>query len=68
MGLRSFHIFFIVMSTVMSAGLGLWCFLSEAGRATSGSTTLGVVCLVAGVALAIYGVRFVKKLDEEGIE
>ncbi len=68
MGLRSFHLFFIVISTIMSVGIGFWCFLSDAGRELYGSSAIGAISLVAAVALAIYGVRFVKKLDEEGIE
>ncbi len=68
MGLRNFHIFFIVISTSMSVGFGLWCFLSDAGRESYGSSAMGAISLVAAVALVVYGIRFVKKLDEEGIE
>ncbi len=68
MGLRSFHIFFIVISTIMSVGIGFWCFLSDAGRELYGSSAMGAISLLAAVALVIYGIRFVKKLDEEGIE
>ena len=68
MGLRTFHIFFIVVSTLMSAGFGLWCFLSEGGRQLRGSWAMGGISLAAAVALVIYGVRFVKKLDREGID
>ncbi len=68
MGLRSFHLFFIMISTIMSVGIGFWCFLSDAGRKLYGSSAIGAISLLAGVALVIYGVRFVKKLDEEGIE
>ena len=68
MGLRNFHIFFIVISTIMSVGFGFWCFLSDAGRELYGSWAIGAISLLAAVALVIYGIRFVKKLDEEGIE
>ncbi len=68
MGLRNFHIFFIVISTIMSVGFGFWCFLSDAGREFYGSWAIGAISLVAAAALVIYGIRFVKKLDEEGIE
>ena len=68
MGLRSFHILFIVMATLLSAGFGLWCFLSDAGRELSGSTAMGAISLLAAVGLVVYGIKFVKKLDEEGID
>ncbi len=68
MGLRNFHIFFIVISTIMSVGIAFWCFLSDAGREVYGSSAMGAISLLAAVALVIYGFRFVKKLDEEGIE
>ncbi len=68
MGLRSFHILFIVMATLMSVGFGLWCFLSDAGRELGGSSAMGTISLLAAVGLVVYGVKFVKKLDEEGID
>ena len=68
MGLKNFHIFFIMISVVVTLGFGLWCFLTGAGRATEGSTIMGSLSLVASVGLVVYGYRFLRKLEREGIE
>lgn len=68
MGLRTFHLFFILVAVIASVGFGLWCFLTEDGRELAGSSIWGGVSIVVGVGLVIYGVKFMKKLDEEGIE
>ncbi len=68
MSLKHFHIFFIMISVVMAAGFGFWCFLTDVGSAVAGSTVMGAVSLVAAVGLVIYGIKFLKKLEKEGIE
>lgn len=68
MGLRTFHLFFIIVATAACIGFGLWCFLTQAGSEFSGSRVWGAISLLAGVGLVIYGIRFRKKLDKEGIE
>ena len=68
MGLKNFHIFFIMISVVTSLGFGLWCFFTEAGSALTGSKIFGSVSLAIAVALVIYGYKFLRKLDREGIE
>ena len=68
MSLKHFHIFFIMISVVMAAGFGFWCFLTDAGSAVAGSTVMGAVSLVAAVGLVIYGIKFLKMLEKEGIE
>jgi len=53
MSLRFFHIVFIVLAAVLAAGVGVWS-LQHSG------TALGVVCLAAAVALAVYGVWYTR--------
>lgn len=61
MSLKAFHIFFIVLSAVMCFGIGaarIGAFANEGGLAVLGQ---GVVALLAGAALLVYGRRFLKK-------
>ncbi len=62
MSLKAFHIFFIIVSTLLALGFGVWA-VDDFGR--SGSLvhlTLGVGSFVASVALVWYGVWFLRKL------
>jgi hypothetical protein len=62
MSLKHFHIFFIVASIALTAGFGLWCFLTEDGAALAGSKWMGSISLVAAVALVVYILRIPAKL------
>lgn len=68
MSLKNFHLLFIILAVIITAGFGLWCFFTEAGSKVTGSWAMGLVSLAAAVGLVIYGVKFLKKLDDEGIE
>ena len=59
MSLKAFHIFFIGVSVLCSFGFAYWLLQSEGdGLKIAGA----VVSFLAGVALIIYGNRFLKKL------
>jgi hypothetical protein len=68
MSLKTFHVLFIVVSVLLAAGFGLWCLVTEKGASVAGSMAMGIVSLVLALALAVYLVKFVKKLRREGIE
>ena len=55
MSLKAFHLFFIALSILLSAGCAAWAFLNGVERA------FGVSCAVVAVALVIYGFAFVRK-------
>ena len=55
MGLKSFHIFFIVLSIFLSGGFAAWAFVSGL------SPIIGILSLVATAGLILYGVAFLKK-------
>ena len=62
MSLKAFHLFFIVVSTLMAIGFGVWNFLnyfSPAGRGQD--LAWGCGSLAAAVALMIYEAYFLKK-------
>ena len=62
MSLKAFHIFFIVVSIVTTVGFGIWAALDFAQSGSWVHLSLGMGSLVASVALAFYGVWFLRKL------
>lgn len=68
MSLKHFHIFFIVLSTMLTAGFALWCFLADEGVALAGSKLMGTMSLIATVALLIYVIRVPLKLRSHGVQ
>jgi hypothetical protein len=66
MGLKAFHVFFIVVATltaVMFGAWGLWDF----GRTGKGGTlAMGILGFLAAAALVFYGLWFLRKLKDVG--
>lgn len=62
MSLKAFHILFITLSTLLAFGFGVWSLRSHATEPDTTLLTLGVLSLLVGVGLLIYGVRFYRKL------
>ena len=54
MSLKVFHIIFIVLATLLAAGCAAWAFANQVTPA------FGIASAITAVALAIYGVYFVK--------
>lgn len=67
MSLKAFHVVFIVASILLSFLVGAWGV--QEYRTEGGQTALaiGVLFYVAGVALVVYALRFVRKVRELGI-
>lgn len=61
MGLKAFHVAFIILSNLLSVGLGVWCLRESADTGDDTLRILGFLSLIAFVGLFIYGVWFVKK-------
>lgn len=59
MSLKNFHIAFVTVCTLFFAGLGAWCLLMEGLPAMF--APMGWLSLACGVAMLIYGIRFLKK-------
>ena len=55
MSLRGFHILFITLAILMSAGCAWWAF------ANGIAPVFGAGCVVVAIGLAVYGVYFLKK-------
>lgn len=60
MSLKAFHIFFIIISTIVAFGFGVWVFMQENGYHFG----FGILSLLAGVSLIIYGIKVFKKFKE----
>ncbi|MBB27547.1 MAG: hypothetical protein CME25_01420 [Gemmatimonadetes bacterium] len=62
MSLKSFHIFFVIVSVLCCLGFGLWALrdFMETGGETN--LFLGSASLVCSVVLVFYGIWFLKKL------
>ena len=67
MSLKAFHIVFIALCVVLAFGFGAW---ELKGYLVSGyveGLIVGVLSLAVGVALILYGIRFLKKLKHVGL-
>ena len=63
MSLKAFHIVFICASILLALGIGGWALNNYSSpTGTRGDLFSGLASLVAALALAVYGVYFLKKL------
>jgi hypothetical protein len=60
--LKSFHIFFIVVSTLCALMVGAWGILDHARSGKDGTLLLGIGGVVAAAVLVVYGLWFLRKL------
>jgi len=61
MSLKAFHIVFIICSILFTFGFGLWGLQSWRNDGGAGDLTLGILSLVAGIGLLVYGRYFLRK-------
>ena len=62
MSLKAFHIFFIVASTLLCVGVGVWATQDFARSGSWVQLAFGVGSFIGGILLACYGVCFLRKL------
>jgi hypothetical protein len=63
MSLKAFHVVFIIASTLLAAGFGVWAIReSVAGQGSGIDLALGIASLLLVVALIWYGKFFLRKL------
>ncbi len=62
MSLKAFHIFFIVVSTALCLGFGVWATQDFARSGSGVHLALGVGSFIGSLLLACYGVWFLRKL------
>ncbi len=61
MSLKAFHVFFISVSILTAFGFGVWGISSHFAQPNVWYLLMGVVSVVIGVALIVYGVYFLQK-------
>ena len=62
MSLKTVHIVFIVFATALSFLLGLWALRRGIEDASSTMVGIGMVALISGIILVLYGVTFWRKI------
>ncbi len=66
MGLKAFHVFFIVVAALTALMFGAWG-LWDFGRTGKGGTlAMGILGFLAAAALVFYGLWFLRKLKDVG--
>ena len=61
MSLKSFHIFFITMSTVFAAGFGIWLLAEQPIMLESLNVFAALLSFTVGGGLILYTIRFIRK-------
>jgi multidrug transporter EmrE-like cation transporter len=61
MSLRTFHIVFVTIATLLFAFLALWAFRISTDRSDL-VTTIGVLGCIGTLGMPVYGVCFYKKI------
>jgi hypothetical protein len=67
MSLKGFHIFFIIISTMLSLALGAWCIWIDLVEGVSSYVPGAIASFATAVALVVYGVWFYRKMKRLGI-
>lgn len=62
MSLKAFHVFFILVSTILAFGFGVWGLLEHHRTGAPTALALAVIAIAAGGALIAYGLWFLRKL------
>jgi hypothetical protein len=62
MSLKGFHIVFIVFSTLLALGTGVWCVWVDLVEGAPVYLAGAVGSFLAAVALIVYGVWFYRKM------
>jgi hypothetical protein len=66
MGLKSFHVFFIVASIGLSVGFGYWCIQEYLVSGDLPTLALAIGSLACGAAMVGYSRWFLRKLKGVG--
>ncbi len=66
MGLKTFHLFFIICADVLAVGFGAWCIRDYTDSHSTLYLTLGILSLLSSFGLSLYLGYFLKKLKNIG--
>jgi len=62
MSLKGFHIVFIIFSTLLATGTGVWCIWVDLVEGVPIYLAGAIASFAAAIALVVYGVWFYKKM------
>jgi hypothetical protein len=62
MSLKAFHIVFIIVSTLLALGTGVWCLWVNLVAGAPIYAAGAIVSFVLAIALMVYGVWFYRKM------
>ena len=62
MSLKAFHIVFIIFSTLLAVGIGVWCLWVNLVEGAPIYVAGAVASFVVAIALMVYGVWFYRKM------
>jgi hypothetical protein len=62
MSLKSFHVFFIIVSILLALGFGVWAVRTQGAVQSGLIHAMGAASLAIGVALVVYLALFLRKL------
>ena len=64
MSLKTFHVFFVIVSVLCALGFGAWAVSDYLRTGSSGVLVLAILAFAAAVALVWYGLWFLRKLKD----
>lgn len=62
MGLKGFHVFFVIAATLCALLFGGWCVFDYQRTSSGGTLGMGVGSFLTAAALVFYGFWFLRKL------
>ena len=62
MSLKTFHVFFVIVSVLCALGFGAWSIAAYLRTGQVGTLALGIAGFIAAAALIWYGIWFLRKL------
>jgi uncharacterized membrane protein YqgA involved in biofilm formation len=63
LSLKAFHVFFITISVLLAFGFALWSARQFAMHGGGGNLSMALISSVGGIALILYVIRFIRKLN-----
>jgi hypothetical protein len=67
MSLKAFHIVFIIFSTLLALGLGVWCIWVNLVEGVPVYLAGAIASFATAIGLIVYGIWFYRKMKRLGI-
>ena len=65
MSLRTFHLVFILLASMGADLFGGWAVREYRASGDAFTLALGIACMIGGLGLAAYAIRFVRMIERE---